>query len=105
MAIITNPTVQNGAMLTAQGQKTFLNLTATTLVKATAGRVAKVNVLVAGGTNTGAVYDSATIGAIGASNLIATIPDAVGSYLIDFPCSNGIVIAPGTGNTVAVSYL
>ena len=33
MAIITNPTVQNGAVLTAQGQKTYFNITANTLVK------------------------------------------------------------------------
>jgi Mg2+/citrate symporter len=105
MAITSNPTIQNGAMLTAQGQKTFLNVSANTLVKATAGRVAKINVVVAGGTNTGGVYDSASIAGAGATNLVAIIPDTVGSYLIDFPCANGIVVEPGSGNTVAISYL
>jgi hypothetical protein len=105
MAIVTNPTVQNGALLTAQGQKTFLNVTTKTLVKAVAGRIAKVNVTVAGGTNTGSVWDSATTSGTAASNLVAVIPDTVGSYIIDFPCSNGIVVDPGTGNTVSISYL
>lgn len=105
MAITANPSVQNGSLITGQGTKSFLNVTATTLVKAIAGRVARVNVVVAGGTNTGAIYDSATTGGIGASNLIAVIPDAVGSYSIDFPCFNGIVVAPGTGNTVTISYI
>ena len=80
-------------------------MTTKTLVKATAGRIAKVNVLVAGGTNTGAVYDRASTTGTGATNLVAVIPDAVGSYIIDFPCANGIVVDPGTGNTVSVSYL
>jgi len=105
MAITGNPTIQNGALITAQGQKTFLNVTTKTLVKATAGRIAKVNVLVAGGTNTGAVYDHATTTGTGAANLVAVIPDTVGSYVIDFPCANGIVVDPGTGNTVSISYL
>jgi len=105
MAITTNPTIQNGALLTAQGQKTFLNITTKTLVKAVAGRIAKINVVVAGGTNTGSVWDSATTGGTAAANLVAIIPDTAGSYVIDFPCANGIVVDPGTGNTVSISYL
>jgi hypothetical protein len=105
MAIVSNPTIQNGALITGQGQKTFLNVTTKTLVKATAGRIAKINVVVAGGTNTGAIYDRASTTGTGATNLVAVIPDAVGSYIIDFPCANGIVVDPGTGNTVSVSYL
>jgi hypothetical protein len=105
MAITSNPTIQNGALITGTGQKTFLNVTATTLVKATPGRIARISVLVAGGTNTGTVYDHPTIAGIGAANAVATIPDAIGSYEIDFPCATGIVVAPGAGNTIAISYL
>jgi hypothetical protein len=106
MAITTaNPNVVNGALITGQGTKTFLNVTAKTLVKATQGRIVKINVLVAGGTNTGSVWDSATSAGTATANLVAVIPDAVGSYIIDFPCANGIVVDPGTGNTVAISYL
>jgi len=104
MAIVTNPTVQNGALLTAQGQKTFFNITTATVVKATAGRIAKINVIVAGSTN-GSVNDAATTGAVAAANEIAVIPDVIGSYNIDFPVSNGIVITPGTGMTVSVSFI
>ena len=61
MAITSNPTIQNGALLTAQGQKTFFNITTPTVVKTTAGRIAKINVLVAGSTN-GSINDAATTG-------------------------------------------
>ena len=104
MAITSNPTIQNGALLTAQGQKTFFNITTPTVVKTTAGRIAKINVLVAGSTN-GSINDAATTGAVAAANEIAVIPDTIGSYSIDFPVSNGIVITPGTGMTVSVSYI
>jgi len=104
MAVTANPSVQNGASITAQGTKTFFNITAATVVKATAGRVAKVSVIVAGSA-AGSVYDHATTSGVGAANEIAVIPATVGVYNIDFPVSNGIVLAPGTGQTLAISYI
>ena len=104
MAIISNPTIQNGALVTAKGTKTFFNITANTVVKATAGRVAKISVIVAG-SGAGSVHDSATTGAAATANEIAVIPATAGVYDIDFPVSNGIVIKVGTGQTLAVSYI
>jgi len=98
------PAVINGALITAQGINTFLNVSANTLVKSTGGRVAKVNVLTAGST-TGGIYDSATIGGASASNLVAVIPNTVGTYTIDFPCKNGIVYEVGTGQVVSISFI
>lgn len=104
MAVTANPSVQNGASITAQGTKTFFNITAATAVKSTSGRVAKVSVLVAG-SSTGSVNDSATTGGASVANQLAVIPDVVGIYNIDMPVSNGIVVTPGTGMTIAVSYI
>ena len=104
MAITSNPINQNGALITAQGTKTFLNISANTLVKATVGRVAKVSVVTAGSAPS-TVHDSATIGAAGAANEIAAIPNTIGVYNIDFPVSNGIVIKIGTGQVLAISYI
>lgn len=104
MAITSNPTVRNGAVITAQGTKSYFNITANTLVKTGTGRVARINVLVAG-SGVGSVHDSATIGAAATANQIAVIPDTVGTYDIDFPVSNGIVVAVGTGQTLVVSYI
>jgi len=111
MAITPNPAVQNGALITAQGQKTFTNITTKTAVKSTTGRVAKVNVIAAAtGSNPGSVYDAATTAsATGSATILASIPDTIGSYNIDMPVSNGIVIVPGTNGTasqtIAVSYI
>jgi len=104
MAITPNPTIQNGAVITAQGQNVFFNISANTLVKATSGRVAKVSVITAGSAPS-TVHDSATIGAAGAANEIAAIPNTIGVYNIDFPVSNGIVIKIGTGQVLAISYI
>lgn len=91
------------------GSKSALNLTAATLVSATNSnsyaprRVSRINVLVAG-TAPGSVNDSATIAGASASNQVFSIPNVVGSYLLDFPMLAGIVVTPGTGQTVCVSY-
>ena len=86
-----------------QGLSSTLNLTAAAVVKPVTGRVQRVVVLVAGSA-AGAVYDSNSTGSNTAANQVASIPNVVGSYLIDFPCAQGIVVVPGTGQTLAVSY-
>jgi hypothetical protein len=104
MAITSNPINQNGALITAQGTKTFFNITANTLIKAGVGRVAKISVIVAG-SGAGSVHDSATIGAAGTANELAVIGATAGVLNIDMPVFNGIVVKPGTGQTLAVSFI
>lgn len=101
MAITSNPQIQQGAVSVGNGTKSFLNVTATTAVKSSAGRIARINVLVADGAVS--VHDVATTGAVAAGNKVATLPDVVGSYSIDFPCANGIVVVPN-GSTISVSF-
>lgn len=104
MAITSNPTIRNGAVITAQGTKTFLNITANTLVKTGTGRVAKVAVIATSST-AGSLHDSATIVGAATSNALAIIPATVGVYEIDMPTSSGIVLKPGTGQTLVISYI
>lgn len=85
------------------GIASALNKSADAVIKATAGRVVRVNVVTAGSA-AGAIHDCATTGAAAASNKVATIPNTVGSYEIDFPCSTGIVYKVGTGQVVSISY-
>ncbi|MFZ4708221.1 MAG: hypothetical protein ACOYMH_00075 [Zwartia sp.] len=103
MAITSNPQIQNGAVSVGNGTRSFLNISATTAVKSTAGRVCTINVI-AGGSASGAVYDRATTSGIGTANAVAVIPSTVGTYNIDFPCANGIVVAPPAGSTITVSF-
>lgn len=96
---------EQGALLTnSGGTKTVLNITAATVIKATPGRIARVSVIVAGSTN-GSIYDHATTSGVAAANQVGVIPEAIGSYDISLPCLVGIVVTPGTGQTIAVSYI
>lgn len=97
------PVVINGATIVGLGTQNSLNITAATVVKASKGRICKVNVLTAGST-VGTVNDVSTTGGAAAGNLVFNIPDTVGIYDLNFPCSTGIVVVPGTGQVVSVSF-
>ena len=108
MAITSNPINQNGALITAQGTKTFMKITAATLVKVGTGRVAKVSVINPSdaGNQFAAVADHATTSGVNNSNLISVVPDVKGTYNIDMPTTNGIVLIPGgAGQVLAISYI
>jgi hypothetical protein len=85
-----------------QGQQAQNGISASTVVKVGVGRVVRVNVTTAGAV--GAIYDSATVAGIGASNLIADIPATVGTYFFDWPFLNGLVYVPGSSQVVSISY-
>lgn len=94
----------SGNTLTGIGNAGSLNITAARVVKATAGRAARVSVIVAGSAP-GSINDATTtVGAVTA-NTIFVVPNTVGTYTLDWPCGNGIVAVPGTGQTLAVSYV
>ena len=78
-----------------------LNITTTTVVKATPGSVLQVNVVTTGST-AGAIYDST--GTVNQTSQIAAIGNAVGSQDFSFPCFSGIVVVPGTSQVVTVVY-
>lgn len=91
------------------GTKSLLNITTSTLVSNvntasySARRIGRVQVLVAGSA-AGTVNDTANVAGATVANQVFIIPNVVGTYLVDFPCLAGIVVVPGTGQTVAVSY-
>ena len=95
-----------------QGSATALNITAATLIKGASsnalavgpvGRLVRINVTVAGSA-VGSANDAATVATAATANQVFVIPNTVGSYLVDVPCFSGIVVTPGTGQTVAVIY-
>lgn len=102
MAITANP-IRYNSVVVGFGTQTTANITAPTVIKAVGGRVAKVSVVVAGSA-AGAVHNVATVAAAAAANQIAVVPDTVGVYDINMPCGAGIVVVPGTGQTLAVSF-
>jgi len=88
-------------LLQTEGNASAAEITAATVVKTGQGRVARVSVIVAGSA-VGYVHDAALPTASGPR--VYTIPNTVGVYAVEIPVSNGIVVAPGTGQTVTISY-
>lgn len=89
------------AYLNVQGTQTLADIDAATLVKIGPGRVATVSVIDAGSA-VGAVYDASVSTAT--TGQVFVIPMTVGVHVVNMPVLSGIVVAPGTGQTVAVSY-
>ncbi|HXS13678.1 MAG TPA: hypothetical protein VN734_13300 [Acidobacteriaceae bacterium] len=85
------------------GNRAALNVTVSTVIKATSGICVSVAVVVAGST-AGTVNDVASTGGATAANQFGTIPDVVGTYQFNWPCGTGITVIPGTGQTLAVSF-
>lgn len=94
-----NSAAQN--YLNVQGALNMSGITATKLVKASAGRVCVISVIVAGSA-VGAIYDSNV--ATSLVNQIYVIPMAIGVYVVNLPVGLGIVVVPGTGHTLTISY-
>lgn len=87
--------------LNVEGAQNFAGLTAATIVKPSAGRIARISVINAGAA-TGFVYDSVNVGAT--TKPLYVIPMTVGVFEVNLPTSFGILIAPGTGQTVSGSF-
>lgn len=89
--------------LNVQGLVNSAGITAPIIVKPQAGRVCSVSVIVAGSA-TGFIYDAVSLS--DTTKPLFIIPMAVGTepYVVNMPASFGIVVVPGAGQTVSVSY-
>ena len=87
--------------LGVQGNQVSNAISTARVVSTGQGRVAQIAVITAGST-VGAAYDATVASAT--TNQIASIPNTVGIIVVNIPTNNGIVIAPGTGQVITVSY-
>ena len=87
--------------LNVQGISRSGTLTSPTLVSSGQGRLASVSVVVAG-SSAATIYDSSAVGSL--ISTLAVIPNAIGVTVINMPYNNGLVVVPGTGMTLVVSY-
>lgn len=86
------------------GTLSLLNVSASTVVKATPGTAWRVVVNTAGST-AGALYDTTLVASVGAANLICAIPNTANAIIdVEWPCAAGIVYVPGTGQVASISY-
>lgn len=99
---------QNPLVPRPGGSSSSLNITTNKVVKASPGTVMRVVVLQAATAGAFGVYDAATVGGISAANSIyqvsANWPAAGTVITLEFPCQSGIVVQPGTGGAVSVSF-
>lgn len=87
------------------GTRTALNVDQPTVVKASAGLIASINV-VTPGTGVGFIYDSASTANCNTGNAICPIPDTAGGATVQLgiPVQTGITVQPGAGQMLTVVY-
>ena len=86
------------------GLSTLEGISAATVVKASPGRVASVSVTTAGST-TGMIYDSPNQTQIMPLWVIPDVASSSGEpYVVNLPCDSGILVVPGTGQTLSISW-
>ena len=85
------------------GVVTSSAVTSATQVATGGGRLVSVSVLVAG-TGTGFVHNAPSTGAAAASNAMVAVPTTIGVYPAGTVFTAGLTIAPGTGQSICVTY-
>lgn len=97
-------TAINGVATTAlsiYGNQNKAGITAATVVKIGAGRLVNISVIVAGSAD-GAIYDSGALGVTVAP--LCVVPQTLGVTSVNLAVSNGILVVPGSGQTVTVGF-
>ena len=87
--------------VSVQGARIQQNITAATVVSSSAGRVAMISVTTAGSSD-GVIYDATDTTTT--TRPIYSIDNVVGAVFVNLPVVYGIVVVPGTGQAVSVSY-
>lgn len=85
-----------------QGRKTELEISTPTVIHTGEAWVARVSVLVAGAD--GAIYDANSIASAITGKRLYIISATVGIQEVFMPVSRGIVVSPGAGQIVSVSF-
>jgi hypothetical protein len=99
--IVQAISAQTQNTLNLSGTKTVPAINSATVVKTTPGRICRVSVTVAGSTP-GMIYDG-TLPTTTTSPLWV-VPNSVSITDVNLPTTYGIVVIPGTGQTVSVSF-
>ena len=99
IAVALNTAAQT--YIKVQGAKRSATMTTTTLVATGQGRLASVSVVVAGSTEA-TIYDSSLTTTL--INALAVVDNVQGVSVINMPYNSGLVVVPGTGMTLVVSY-
>jgi hypothetical protein len=90
--------------LNVNGNNSVTGITAATLVSTKPGRMCMCSVIAADGVlaDAGLIYDANST--LDLSRPIFNIPPTPGDFFVNFPVAYGILVVPGPGMTVSVSY-
>lgn len=86
-----------------EGFRNSREVSATALLQQGDSWVARISVIVAG-SSTGLIYDAPSVGLAGTGNRLYVIPNTVGIHEVKLPANQGIVVTPGTGMILCVSF-
>jgi hypothetical protein len=90
-----------------EGELSALNVASATVIKAGSGHVGKL-IIQSVGTANGSVNDCLTTAQVNTSNQLIALTTAGLSAMqvipLTFPFKTGLVVTPGTGQVIAVSY-
>lgn len=94
-----------GNILGAKGGTVQLNITSSSVVKASAGYVVMVSIVSAPSTAV-SIYDAPTLASASSVNKLANLTSAAGLTVQDIELNtvSGIVVDPGTNGVVAIKY-
>lgn len=104
VAINAIDTEINGYVDGVLGDMTSPLITSQTLVVNGSGILVAVSVVTIGSTTLGTANDSLSTTGATAANAFVTIPNTIGVFQVGFRFSNGLVITPGVGQSIVVSY-
>lgn len=93
----------NNITLGTAGTVTSTTVTSTTLVFTGRGRLVSFAVVVPGSAS-GLIHNSSTAGGATASNALCATPNTIGVYSSGQVFTNGLVIDPGAGQSINVTY-
>lgn len=88
-------------LLRVQGNQVDTAISAPKVVSSEQGRLVRISVTTAGSA-AGIAYDATAVGIT--TSPVVVIPNTLGIIDVNMPVDNGIVISPGTGQVVTVSY-
>lgn len=90
-------------LIQTNGQYSSTEITSTTLLYSGAGYLVKVSILQAG-TTTGFIYDYNSAAVAVTGRRILAVPNSLGIVNAGLAFTSGLVIVPGTGQSIVVSY-
>jgi hypothetical protein len=93
----------NQTIRRSQGSNTSLTVTAQTVAVVGKGYLVSFSVTVAGTTN-GSISNAQTAALATAANALCATPNTVGVYPCGQVFTDGLIITPGTGQSVNVTY-